>query len=259
VIAGLTETFYPSIVGGIIPFLDWFRLEMGMVEVVIGLFVANAFWRLPWRQPSIAIGLAFLGCLLAGWLGGVSWPNSGDESAYLYQADTFAAGRLSNPAPADPLLFQQFHLLIKDGRMLSAYPPGWAAVLLPFSALGITWLTNPLLTVAVGVALDGACRQLHLSEAVRKPILALVLLTPFTLFLGGSLFPQTLACAVVASVVWAQLADENRPRLWRKLLIGALLTSSPSSFRSTRLIGYGPGDWARSPTACGSLRAYCRS
>ena len=75
---------------------------------------------------------------------------------------------------------------------------------------------------------------MQLSEAVRKPVLALVLLTPFTLFLGGSLFPQTLACALVASVVWAQLADETRPRSWRKLLIGALfgalLLSRPDVF-----------------------------
>ncbi len=234
VFAGLTETSFPSIVGAIIPFLDLLRLEMGMVAVVVAFSVANAFWRLPWGQPAVAIGLAFLGCLLAGWLGGVSWPNSGDESAYVYQADTFAAGRLWNPPPADPLLFQQFHLLIKDGLMLSAYPPGWAATLLPFSVLGITRLTNPLLTVAVGVALDGACRQLDLGVAIRKPVLALVLLTPFTLFLGGSLFPQTLACALVASVVWAQLADETRPRSWRKLLIGALfgvlLLSRPDVF-----------------------------
>ena len=234
VIVAMTETFYPSIVGLVIPFLDLLRLEIGMVAVVVALAVANAFWRLPWRRPSTAIALAFLGCLLAGWLGGVSWPNSGDESAYVYQADTFAAGRLWNPPPIDPLLFQQFHLLVKDGLTLSAYPPGWAAILLPFSRFGITWLTNPLLTVALGVALDGACRQLRLSEAVRKPVLALVLLTPFTLFLGGSLFPQTLAGALVASVVWAQLADETRPRSWRKLLIGALfgalLLSRPDVF-----------------------------
>ena len=234
VIVGMSETRYPSIVGSVIPLLDLSRLDMGMVAIVVAFTAANTFWRLPWRRPSIAIALAFVGCLLAGWLGGVSWPNSGDESAYIYQADTFAAGRLWNPPPADPVLFQQFHLLVKDGLMLSAYPPGWAAILVPFSLFGMTWLTNPLLTVALGVALDGACRQLELSEAIRKPVLALVLLTPFTLFLGGSLFPQTLACALVASVVWAQLADETCPRSWRKLLIGALfgalLLSRPDVF-----------------------------
>ena len=222
VTVGMTETRFPSIVGDVHPSVDLIRLATGLFSLVVALAVGNTFWRLPWRQPSVAIALAFLGCLLAGWLGGVSWPSSADESAYIYHADTFAAGRLWNPAPADPSLFEQYRLLIKDGRMLSAYPPGWAAILLPFSLFRMTWLTNPLLTVALGVALEGACRQLGLSEAVRRPVLALVLLTPFTLFLGGSLFPQTLACALVASVVWAQLADESFPSRWRKLLIGAL-------------------------------------
>jgi hypothetical protein len=221
-ILGATDTRFPLIVGLPHTRTDLISLVIGAVALVVALLAANTFWRLPWRQPAIAIALAFLGCLVAGWLGGVSWPNSGDEYAYTYQADTFAAGRLWNKAPADPSLFEQFQLVVKDGRMLSSYPPGWAAILLPFSLFGITWLTNPLATVALGVALDGGCRQLGLSNAVRKSILALILLTPFTLFLGGSLFPQTLAGALVASVVWAQLADEACPRRWRKLLIGAL-------------------------------------
>jgi uncharacterized membrane protein YhaH (DUF805 family) len=49
-----------------------------------------------------------------------------------------------------------------------------------------------------------------------------VLLTPFTLFLGGSLFPQTMAGALVAGIVWSQLVDEARPHPARKLLTGAL-------------------------------------
>jgi hypothetical protein len=50
----------------------------------------------------------------------------------------------------------------------------------------------------------------------------MVLLTPFALFLGGSLFPQTMAAALVTTIVWAQLADEAQPRAWRKQSIGAL-------------------------------------
>ena len=221
-VLGVAETRYSSIVGRVQPRADLMSLAIGAAALVVALLVANTFWRLPWRQPWVAIALAFLGCLVAGWLGGVAWPNSADEYGYIYHADTFAAGRLWNNAPADPSLFENYHLIVKDGRMLSSYPPGWPAILLPFSLLGITWLTNPLATVALGVALDGAGRNLGLSDVVRKSVLALVLLTPFTLFLGGSLFPQTVAGALVANVVWAQLADEARPRRWRKGLIGAL-------------------------------------
>ncbi len=221
-ILGLTETRFPGIVGNPHPFADAVVVCIGAAALVSAFLVAPTFWRLPWRRPSAAIAIAFFGCLVAGWLGGVSWPNSADEFDYLYQAKTFASGRLWNAAPADWELFEQFHLQVGDGRLLSTYPPAWPAILLPFSLLGITWLTNPLATVGLGVALNGVGLRLGLSDVVRKSVLALVLLTPFTLFLGGSLFPQTLSAALVAGVVWAQLADESAPRRWLKLVIGAL-------------------------------------
>lgn len=218
----LTETRSPTIIGFINPLVDAARLAAGLLVVGVALEVANQFWRLPWQRPSFAIALAFFCCLAAGWLGGVSWPNSGDEYSYVFLADTLRAGRLWNPAPPDQELFASYHVLIKDGRTFSPYPVAWSAFLVPFRVLGAVWLANPLLTVLLGIALLGACRRLDVSPIVQKPALALVLLTPFTLFLGGSVFPQTLACALVAGIVWAQLTDEARPRPWRKLLIGAL-------------------------------------
>jgi hypothetical protein len=218
----MTETMVPSILGVVIPVVDISRLLLGILIVCIALDLANRSWRLPWQRPGFGIVLAFFGSLLAGWLGGVAWPNSGDEYSYTFLADTFLAGRLWDPPPPDPLLFRSFHVLVKDGRLFSPYPPGWSAFLVPFRAFGATWLATPLLTVGLGVALDGACRRLGVGEAVRKPALALVLLTPFTLFLGGSLFPQTMAAALVMGIVWAQLTDEASPRVRRKLLMGAL-------------------------------------
>lgn len=232
-LAALTETVFPSIFGTENR-LDAIRLSVGALGLVLALLAANQFWHLPWRKPSFTIALAFLGCLAAGWLAGVSWPNSGDEYSYTVLADTLLAGRLSNPAPPDPELFQNFHVLVNQGRTFSPYPLAWSALLVPFRALGIMWLANPLLTVLLGAALVAALGKLDVAPIVRNPALVLVLLTPFTLFLGGSLFPQTMACALVACIVWAQLADEERPRIGLKLLIGALfgtlLLSRPDVF-----------------------------
>ena len=221
-LAALTETRFPGIMGIIMPRLNAADLALGLLCLGVALVSADQFPRLPWRRPSVAIALAFLFCLAAGKLGGVSWPNSGDEYSYVYFADTLRLGRLWNPAPADLELFRAYHVLVRDGRAFSQYPPGWPALLLPFRALGAEWLANPLLTALTGLALAGACCRLGLSPAVRRPALALVLLTPFTCFLGGSLFAQTMAAALVAGTVWAQLADEAAPRRWRKLLVGAL-------------------------------------
>jgi hypothetical protein len=222
VVAGLMETRVPTIIGRVVPLMDGAHLAIGVLAFVIAVGAANRFWCLPWRQPSFTIALAFVGCVVAGWLGGVSWPNSGDEYSYVFLADTLLAGRLTNPGPPDLDLFETFHVLVEGGRKFSPYPPGWSAVLVPFRAVGALWLANPLLTATVGIALMGAFRRLKVSHIVQNPVLALVLLTPFTLFLGGSVFPQTMACALVAGIVWAQLTDETWPSFWRKLLIGAL-------------------------------------
>ena len=222
VIAALTETRLPTILGLPNPTQDAGHLALGLAVFGVAIEAADQFGRLPWQRPAVAILLAFFGCLAAGWLGGVAWPNSGDEYSYVFLADTFRAGRLWDPAPPDPQLFAGFHVLVKDGMTFSPYPPAWSAWLVPFRALRAVWLANPLLTVLLGIALAGACCRLRLSPIVQKPALALVLLTPFTLFLGGSVFPQTMAGALVAGIVWAQLTDEAHPRPWRKLLIGAL-------------------------------------
>ncbi len=221
-LVAVTETVFPTIYGSTVPPLWAVQLPVGLFVVGVALGVADRFWRLPWQRPSFAIVLAFFGCLAAGLLGGVSWPNSGDEYSYVFLTDTLLSGRFWVAAPPDPELFSAFHVSVHDGRTFSPYPPAWSALLVPFRALGALWLANPLLTVLLGVALAGSCCRLGLGPAVRRPALALVLLTPFTFFLGGSLFPQTMAAALVASIVWAQLADEARPHPWGKLLIGAL-------------------------------------
>ena len=221
-VMALAETRSPTITGLVSPLLNAVQLVLGLVLFGVALAAANRFRQLPWRRPVVAIALAFLGCVAAGQAGGVSWPNSGDEYSYVFFADTMLSGRLWTSAPPDPVLFSAYHVLVKDGRTFSPYPPGWPALLVPFRATGTLWLANPLLTVLTGLALAGGLGRLGLGAAVRRPALAMVLLAPFTLFLGGSLFPQTMACALVAGIVWAQLADEAAPRRWRKLLIGGL-------------------------------------
>lgn len=220
--AALTEMWLPSIIGVPVPPIDLLRLLLGILAVVVALGGSSRSWRLPWRRCGFTILLAFFGCLIAGWIGGVSWPNSGDEYSYVFLADTFRAGRLWDPPPPVPLLFSAFHVLVKDGRTFSPYPPAWSALLVPFRAMRAVWLANPLLTAALGATLVAVYRRLGASPTTQNAALCLVLLSPFTLFLGGSLFPQTMAAVLVAAIVWAQLTDEARPRMWNKPLIGAL-------------------------------------
>ena len=60
-----------------------------------------------------------------------------DEYSYLFQAETFLAGRTWFPAHAEaPQFFDQMHVLNDDGRYASRYFPGTGLWLAPFVAVG---------------------------------------------------------------------------------------------------------------------------
>ena len=190
--------------------------------LILSLAVASKGWDPLRFNPAIIPWLSGALCLITGALAGTFWPNSGDEHAYVFLADTFLAGRLSNPAPPDLELFKLFHVFTIGNKTFGQFPPGWPLVLVPFRAAGLDWLANPLLTVIMGISLVGAMRRLGIEPKVQSSALLLVLVSPFVLFNGGSMFSHTLCGAMASIIAWQQLADEDQPSLWRKVLIGAL-------------------------------------
>ena len=62
-----------------------------------------------------------------------------DEFSYLFQAETFLAGRTWFSSPPLPELFDQMHVL-NDGKMASRYFPSTGLWLAPWVALGNPWL-----------------------------------------------------------------------------------------------------------------------
>ena len=79
------------------------------------------------------------------------FPNSGDEQAYLYEAQLFSRGQLYAEDP----IYDWAHPLHKfvatdamddtGGRRFSKYDPGWPALLTPFTRLGLEGLVAPVL------------------------------------------------------------------------------------------------------------------
>ena len=154
------------------PFLYWQRTavlrsaqnETWWVRFVDGLLS-------PERSPSRAVVLAAI-------VGGTSLiasmrvasrfdglpPAYHDEYSYLFQAETFLAGRTSFPSHEAARLFDQMHVL-NEGKFASRYFPGTGAWMAPFVAAGLPywghWLAGAMCAllmffVARELAGDGA-------------------------------------------------------------------------------------------------------
>ena len=115
---------------------------------------AGGFRRLA-SGRSFAVALVFvvtLSCqLLALPVFGIPEPQVGDEHAFLLAGETFAAGRLTNPAhPFWPHL-ETFHVL-QQPTYMAMYPPGQGLLL----SLGIVAWGSPIVGVWLSVAAAAA-------------------------------------------------------------------------------------------------------
>jgi 4-amino-4-deoxy-L-arabinose transferase-like glycosyltransferase len=124
-------------------------------------------------------------------------PHVQDSIAQLFQARIFAGGRLWAPAPPLPAFFEAAHMIVKDGRWFSQYPPGHALLLVPGVWLGVPWLVNPVLGGLAVVGIYFLARELF-DRATARVSAALAVLSPFLLLMSaefmshvGSLFALT--------------------------------------------------------------------
>lgn len=112
------------------------------------------WWRLIARRPAWAITfvslVAFAGCLLLGWRGGIRAPSVHDEFSYLLAADTFVHGRVTNPSPPLFRHFETPHVLLRPTYM-SKYPPGQGL------ALALGRLITGSAIVGVWLSVAAAC------------------------------------------------------------------------------------------------------
>ena len=142
-------------------------------------FVSRLLQR-PWPPAAALLLCGLIGFLLPagyGLLNGVREPAVHDEFSYLLAADTFAHGRLSNPAPVFPEFFEAPHVLVTP-TYNSKYPPGQALML----ALGTRTLGHPIWGVWLSCGLFAAslCWMLQ-AWSSRRWAIALTLLTTVTL------------------------------------------------------------------------------
>jgi hypothetical protein len=168
-------------------------------------------------------GLAFTSSLFVSKIVLRTFPNSGDEFAYLFQAATFLDGRIWNPPPPISHIFSPYHIIETADVWVGKYPPGWPGIIALFSSVGIKpWIATPALngfTVLLVAYLGREIRD------VATGILAAILYaaTAFSVFNGASFFNHTFTavCAVAFSIFAIRFLKSAT--LWTAIATGAML------------------------------------
>jgi hypothetical protein len=152
----------------------------------------------------------------------LSFPNSGDEYAYLYQAWTLAAGRLWN-SPIEPAEVFAFNYIVQDpGREFGSFPTGWPLALSLAIRLGVpAWLVNPSLgALTLGLVWQLGTRLYGRRVGVSASVLVAV--SPFFLFNGASYFSHTFCGALLLGAACLATREDRTPA-WVPLAAGLLV------------------------------------
>jgi hypothetical protein len=182
--------------------------------------------RISWHKAMIAlIAATFALSLLAVWALR-AFPNSGDEYDYIYQAQTYLAGRLWNPLPAAHEFFSHSHIFEKEQKWIAQYPPGWPLLLAAGHLLALPyWLVSPLCGAALLVALWrlGGREPEPLAAIL---VVAIVGLSPFFLYNAASYFNHVSAALFGVLFCYFGLEYLDAPRasaaVWAGAALGAL-------------------------------------
>jgi Dolichyl-phosphate-mannose-protein mannosyltransferase len=207
-----------------------------VVLALLGLILAVQATNLVWRFAALPVALAAhrravaLGVTVAGFAGSLAvvwalraFPNSADEYAFLFEADTFLAARLWNPLPPLHEAFAFLHISQADGKWAALYPPGWPLLLAGVRLFALPfWLACPLAGIVLLFAV------FKLGQRQDGPLggilaLSLVALSPFFLFNAGSYFTHVPAAAAGALFCWMGADFLDRPRFSRGFLAGVAL------------------------------------
>lgn len=137
-------------------------------------------------------------------------PHIPDDAAYLFQARTFASGKLWLPAPPVPDAFEFYTLPIENGKWFGVNVPGWPVWLSLGILAGIPWLVNPI-TAALTIPVAHAAVRRIADNGTAHLAALLLASSPCFLFISASLQPQpvTLFFALLAFLCISR-AGESR-------------------------------------------------
>jgi hypothetical protein len=169
-----------------------------------------------WRvAPIVAIVTLFAGYAAIARFGLEAYPMSGDEYSYLFQAEVFAKGRLSVPAPPHAELFDLDHVVL-DEVARSKYPPGWPALLSLGCRAGAPWLVNPVLGALTLSLLHALLRRLR-TERIALATVVVVGASPFFALNAASYHSHTTTLLMLTACAYGVLRGGASRLAWTAL------------------------------------------
>ncbi len=146
-------------------------------------------------------------------------PHVQDSVAYLFQAKVFALGRLWAPLPDIIDFFRHEFIVEHAGKWFSKYPPGHSLLLALGVLVNAPWLVNPIAgALSLGlVYLIG--RRLY-DGPTGLLAAGLGLLSPFFLFMSGSMMAHPTALFFVLLGTWTMIVALDSNRLTLMALAG---------------------------------------
>ncbi len=168
----------------------------------------------PWA--AVAVGLVSMA--LNWWMWGSLnvIPIINDEAAYVLQAQIFARGMWTAPAPPLPHFFEQFQVLVSP-VLAPKYPPGHAILLIPGVVLGLPGLIPVLLNGLTGAFLFALVRRVS-NAWVGLLAWFLWLVLPANLFFRQSYLSEV-STGFLMLLAWWYLLDWRQSGTMRSLLI----------------------------------------
>ncbi len=223
---------------------DWrgfgLRLASGGVLTTVHLAALTALGCL--RSPFAALTLprwfapvlAVAASLMLGWAAFQHLPHVEDEYAYLFQAQTFAGGALTAPAPPEATRtgLEYYLLTIVENRWYAVTAPGWPLALALGVALGVPWLINPLL-LGLGVWFAQGIARARAGDRVATVTGLLMATSPWLLAAGASYMTHALTIALILFAWWMLTRSEDLrparavPALLAGLAMGWVFAARP--------------------------------
>jgi hypothetical protein len=209
-------------------------MALGLVAIGVAALVAHAaeggpaaWWTsrieatLRSRWAALTCGMVTAAVVWWAWGSLDQVPVYDDERAYVLQAEIFAAGHWTAPAPPFPEFFQQLHVL-EAPAVAAKYPPGHALALVPG-----TWAGLPGL-IPLGLAALSGALVFALARRLGGPWVGLMtwwiwVTQPATIQWRATYFSETTTAALCLLGWWAVLEWRARRCPWMLALLGVVV------------------------------------